>query len=88
MRPVAALRVEIVDGESAVGGGSAPGVTLPARLISLQWQHGAARLEQQLRMGDPPVISRIEDERVLLDLRTVLPEEDDVIFEVVTRLGP
>ena len=77
-------RAQLVEGASAVGGGSAPGVELPTWLIALT-RHGtsAADLEQRLRTGSPPVVARIEDDRVLLDLRTVLPDQDD---ELARRL--
>jgi L-seryl-tRNA(Ser) seleniumtransferase len=71
------LECRIVDGESTVGGGSAPGSTLPTRLIALRrsdWS--AAALEAELRGGDPPIIARIQDDAVVLDLRTVSAEHD------------
>jgi len=74
------LRAVVVDGLSTIGGGSAPGVTLPTRLVRLH--HGsltAAQLEAQLRRLDPPVIARIDDDHVVLDLRTVLPVQDDLL---------
>jgi L-seryl-tRNA(Ser) seleniumtransferase len=67
----------VVPGESAIGGGSAPGVTVPTMLVRLSrdgWS--AARLESWLRTLDPPVIARIQDDAVVLDLRTVDPAND------------
>jgi len=68
---------ELVEGSSAVGGGSAPGIELPTALI---WLIADGRspdaLEEQLRLGRPIVIARIEHDRVLLDLRTVMPDQD------------
>jgi len=68
---------ELVEGSSAVGGGSAPGIELPTALI---WLTADGRspdaLEEQLRLGRPIVIARIEHDRVLLDLRTVMPDQD------------
>jgi L-seryl-tRNA(Ser) seleniumtransferase len=73
-------QVEILDGVSAVGGGSAPGVTLPTKLIALTRDGRTAdQIEAALRAGDPPVIARIEDSRVVLDLRTVDPRDDRLI---------
>ncbi len=70
----------IVDGESAIGGGSAPGVTVPTALVRLAWPHWSAdRLEAWLRTQDPPVIARIEDGAVVLDLRTVAPGDDALL---------
>ena len=62
---------------SAIGGGSAPGVELPTVLVAIE-RDGltATALEARLRGLDPPVIARIEHDRVVLDLRTVPPEDD------------
>jgi L-seryl-tRNA(Ser) seleniumtransferase len=62
---------------SAIGGGSAPGVELPSSLVAIA-KDGLTpdALEERLRRLTPPVIARIEHERLLLDLRTVLPEQD------------
>jgi L-seryl-tRNA(Ser) seleniumtransferase len=70
-------RVALISGSSAVGGGSAPGVQLPTVLVSIErGGESAGATEQWLRSLDPPVIARIEHDRVLLDLRTVLPDQD------------
>ena len=84
-RIAAALRslgwsAAIVDGVSAVGGGSAPGAGLPTRLLSLSRDGFAAdALEAALRRLDPPVIARIEHDLVVLDLRTVEPDDDKTL---------
>ena len=76
----AGWRVAMISGSSAVGGGSAPGVALPTVLLSIAREgQSAAATEQWLRSLDPPVVARIEHDRVLLDLRTVLPEQDVVL---------
>ena len=68
------------DGVSMVGGGSAPGLPIPTRLLVLSPKGtDAATLETALRAADPPVIGRVEQDCVLLDLRTVLPEEDELL---------
>ncbi|MBL8179959.1 MAG: L-seryl-tRNA(Sec) selenium transferase [Bryobacterales bacterium] len=72
-----ALRIpgaEIIPGESVIGGGSTPRHSLPTWLISLP-----ESLEPKLRAADPPIVGRIEDSRLLLDLRTVFPEDDALI---------
>ena len=77
---------EVVSGRSAVGGGSLPGVTLPTVLLSLdasEFEGGADALALKLRQGNPPVIGRIEDEKVLLDPRSVIPEEDKELLNVL-----
>ena len=73
-------RVSMISGSSAVGGGSAPGLKLPTVLLSIARDgESAATTEDWLRSLDPAVIARIEHDRVVLDLRTVLPEQDDVL---------
>jgi L-seryl-tRNA(Ser) seleniumtransferase len=66
---------ELVAGHSAAGGGSFPGALLPTTLVAITpGAPGAAGLALRLRLGDPPVVARIERDRVMLDPRT-LPEE-------------
>ena len=62
-------------GRSAVGGGSLPGETLPTHLVTLAADSPDA-VAARLRAGEPPVITRIEDDRLVLDPRTVLPEQE------------
>jgi L-seryl-tRNA(Ser) seleniumtransferase len=69
-------RVEAVDVRSTVGGGSLPGETLPSIGLALTGGSATKRLSA-LRRGTPSVIGRIEDDRVVLDLRTVPPEADE-----------
>ena len=73
----------IVESEGRVGGGTYPGVKLPGFALALDGPHGAEALAMHLRNGDPPVIARIVDERVFIDLRTVLPgQENDLVRRV------
>ena len=68
---------ELIDGESVIGGGAAPGATLPTRVLALTHQAMSAdELAARLRACDPPVIARVEEGRVLLDLRTVFRGQD------------
>jgi L-seryl-tRNA(Ser) seleniumtransferase len=72
----------VVDGESTVGGGSAPGATLPTRLVAVTHPTlSAAKLEARIRSADIPVIARIEHDRVLLDPRTIDPDDDALVIE-------
>jgi L-seryl-tRNA(Ser) seleniumtransferase len=81
------LSATIVDGVSTIGGGSAPGSQIPTRLIQLTHPSLAATaLEQQLRSLDPPLIARIENDSVVIDLRTVLPSQDVVVATLLQRL--
>ena len=80
--------VDVVDGLSTVGGGGAPGSALPTRLARLTPRtQSAARLEARLRELQPPVVARIEQDRVVLDLRTVLPEQDDLLATTLIGLA-
>jgi len=80
----ATYRAEIADGESVIGGGAAPGATLKTRLLIIALEGVSAdELATRLRHADPPVIARVEEDRVLLDLRTVFPEQDTVILQTL-----
>jgi L-seryl-tRNA(Ser) seleniumtransferase len=73
-------RVAMISGASAVGGGSAPGLQLPTVLLSIARDgESPDETERWLRSLDPPVIARIEHDRVVLDLRTVLPGQDAML---------
>jgi L-seryl-tRNA(Ser) seleniumtransferase len=75
---------EIIDGASTIGGGAAPQSVIPTRLLSVKSAtRSAAALEAALRAGTPPVITRIQQDAVLLDLRTVRPEHDDVLARLI-----
>ena len=67
---------------SAVGGGSLPDVTLPTAVLALP-AGDADALAARLRRADPPVVARIEDDRVVLDPRTVMPGEDEAVVRAV-----
>jgi L-seryl-tRNA(Ser) seleniumtransferase len=76
--------VEVVAAESTVGGGSLPGERLATMALAITpARGGAAELLRRLREHEPPVIGRIVEERVLLDPRTVLPDEDDAVIDAV-----
>ena len=80
-------QAQLVSGSSAVGGGSAPGVELPTWLLAVERRGLTAdALEERLRGLVPPVVARIESDRVLLDLRTVLPEQDQQLLALLQRL--
>ncbi len=74
----------VVEGHSTIGGGSLPGETLPTSLVALDTDDGDDALASKMRHGDIPVIGRIEDDRLLLDPRTVLPDQDDALIGVVS----
>jgi L-seryl-tRNA(Ser) seleniumtransferase len=70
----------IVDGQSMIGGGSIPGGTIPTRLVCVSYKGGIKSLADKLRRGSPAIIGRVENNKLLLDPRTVLLEEDDFII--------
>jgi L-seryl-tRNA(Ser) seleniumtransferase len=75
---VAALGAgRVIDGASTIGGGSAPGSALPTRLVAVESASPSiVAIEARLRAAPTPVIARIDDNRLLLDLRTVAPGDD------------
>ena len=74
------VRAELVTGESVIGGGAAPGATLPTTLIAVTCEGlSATELASRLRALEVPIITRVEENQVLLDLRTVFPEQDSVV---------
>ena len=71
------LKVEILDGESILGGGAAPSSALPTRVLAITVEGlSADELSARLRASDPAIVARVEEGHVLLDLRTVFPEQD------------
>jgi L-seryl-tRNA(Ser) seleniumtransferase len=81
------IRAELVDGESLIGGGSAPSAVLPTTLIALTSREMSANdLAARLRRSYPPIIARVEEGRVLLDLRTVFPAQDEVLRQVLAQV--
>jgi L-seryl-tRNA(Ser) seleniumtransferase len=68
-------RGEVIPGESVAGGGSTPDQALPTWLIAMEGN--AVELERKLRAGDPPVIARIQDDRLVIDLRAVAVAEEE-----------
>jgi L-seryl-tRNA(Ser) seleniumtransferase len=83
----AGWHVALMSGASAVGGGSAPGIELDTVLVAIERpQWSADTLEEKLRTLDPPVIARIEGDRVVLDLRTVFEEQDQPLAAALAAL--
>ncbi len=78
--------MEIADGRSLVGGGSTPAQSLPTKVLRIaSARHSASELEVRLRSGAAPVIARIEDDRLLIDLRTVFPEQETGLAEALVQ---
>lgn len=83
------LQVDIIDGESVIGGGAAPSSVLPTRLLALTCSDlSADELAVRLRASEPPIVARVEEGRVLLDLRTVFPGQDEALRAALARITP
>jgi L-seryl-tRNA(Ser) seleniumtransferase len=79
---------EIIEGQSAIGGGAAPTTHPPTALISLSHQQlSTEAIEQALRHSTPPIITRIAEGRVLLDLRTVAEDEEAEMLNALITLA-
>ncbi|MFN3336773.1 MAG: L-seryl-tRNA(Sec) selenium transferase [Thermomicrobium sp.] len=84
---------EIIRTEATVGGGSLPGETLPSVALALPAATIARRvpglsvdeLARRLRIGQPPVVGRVEEDRLLLDVRTVFPEQDEALIQALRQ---
>jgi L-seryl-tRNA(Ser) seleniumtransferase len=83
------LTVTLLDGESVIGGGAAPSTVLPTSLLAVS-QEGltASELARKLRQAETPVIARVEEDRVLLDLRTVFPEQTEALIRALADPRP
>jgi L-seryl-tRNA(Ser) seleniumtransferase len=80
------LDLEITDGESLAGGGSTPAQWLPTKVIRIKSRrYSASQMEQRLRRGPSatPVIARLEDDRLVIDLRTVFAEQETALTEAL-----
>jgi len=85
-----ALEIAVEDDTSEVGGGALPLQALPTRVLALRPRRGAvAEIEARLRQGRPPVLVRLKDDRVLVDLRTVPEALDATLLDALrTALRP
>ena len=84
--PLDEVEIEIADGTSLAGGGSTPSQSLPSKVIRIaSARYSATKLEQRLRRAPAgiAVIARVEDERLILDLRTVFPEQEPLLIKTL-----
>jgi L-seryl-tRNA(Ser) seleniumtransferase len=87
--PLDEVEIEIVDDVSLVGGGSTPTQSLPTKLIRIaSVRYSAAQLEERLRRAPAgiPVIARVEDDRVILDLRTVFQDQETLLLKTLAAV--
>jgi len=82
------LEVQVAESRSVLGGGAAPGATLPTLVLALSSARVTAdELCMRLRRWETPIIARVEEERVFLDLRTVDPVQEDVIVAALENIA-
>jgi L-seryl-tRNA(Ser) seleniumtransferase len=87
--PLDEVEIEIADGASLAGGGSTPTQSLPSKVIRIaSARYSAAKLEQRLRRAPAgiSVIARVEEDRLVLDLRTVLPEQEPLLIKTLAAV--
>jgi L-seryl-tRNA(Ser) seleniumtransferase len=80
------IEAKAADSSASVGGGAFPTAAIPSRAIVLS--RNAQEAEKNLRLGEPAVIGRLSAGDLLLDLRSVLPREDELLAEAIIRLAP
>jgi L-seryl-tRNA(Ser) seleniumtransferase len=79
---------QVVPGETVVGGGSLPGGSLPTKLVAIS--DGSKKVQsvsRKLRLREVPVIGRIDKDVLLLDPRSVLPEEDEIVIKALCEIA-
>ena len=87
--PLDEVEIEIKDGTSLAGGGSTPSQSLPTKIIRIaSARYSATKLEQRLRRAPAgvSVIARVEDDRLILDLRTVFPEQEPLLIKTLAAV--
>ena len=78
--------IGVIEVSSRVGGGAAPETDLPSFAVSLEWDEGPDRLATALRQAEPPVIARILDDRLVMDVRTIQRDEEDELVAAVSAV--
>ncbi len=82
------LQIEVIESRSVLGGGAAPGSTLPTRVLAVKsGSQNADELCARLRQWETPIIARVEEGRVLLDLRTVEPAQEETIVAALESVS-
>lgn len=87
MEGVNSVKLELIAGESTLGGGAGPTSNVPTTLLAITHpERSAQEIEHQLRTSTPPIIARISEGKVLLDLRTVFPDQFPALHEAMKNL--
>jgi L-seryl-tRNA(Ser) seleniumtransferase len=77
---------DIIDGESQIGSGSVPTETLPSRVLRIEpLNQSAEEFARKLRLNQIPVFTRIQKNAVILDFRTIAPDEDEIVLEAILK---
>ena len=87
--PAGEVEIEVVDGASLAGGGSTPAQSLPTKIIRIaSVRYSASQLERRLRRAPAgiPVIARVEEDRLVLDLRTVFAEQEPALLKTLAAV--
>jgi len=79
------LSAKVIPGLSVIGGGSTPNQALPTFVVAI-YDEGISAMERGLRAGDPAVVARVEDDRLVLDLRTVFENEEEELIGAMSRV--
>lgn len=80
--------LSIISGSSKIGGGAFPDADIPTALLAVDPpEKKPGQVNREFLKSDPPVIGRIHQGKFLLDLRTVLPEEDEMVAEAIKRIS-
>ncbi len=80
------LRAQVIAGESVIGGGATPQQSIPTWVIAVDCAN-VVEAERRLRAGDPPVVARIEDGRLIFDLRTVFSDEEELLLAALNGIA-
>jgi len=76
------VQLKVLEGSSVVGGGSCPECDLPTTLVAVRSdKHRPNTVESRLRLREPPIILRLEEDRIIVDLRTVFPSQEPLLVE-------
>jgi L-seryl-tRNA(Ser) seleniumtransferase len=82
----AGLEAEVVKGQCMVGGGTLPEQSLPTALVSIKPEGSVDDFARALRLSASPVVARVENDAVLIDMRTVFPEQDAVLVYIIAAV--
>ncbi|MCK6585501.1 MAG: L-seryl-tRNA(Sec) selenium transferase, partial [Anaerolineales bacterium] len=78
-RSLSEVEANVIEGQSTVGGGSLPDESIPTYLLELQVK-SAEKFLRELRRNNPPIIARAENDKILLDPRAVLPDQEEALL--------